>query len=376
MPTIMLWQCDCTWFADGANRGSFRCNSLRLPEHACRTDATTALSPTYCAWEGNAIRAHGPTTLLPNLTRPVMRPTRCFTCWACTAIVVVCLLQAAVFTGVFKTSSARLVSRTESGSVIESLSLSLTYSRWWGRPDVKAWDPPRPAKPSIPRDEVARLKDRCSEAVDIPKVALLFLTKGDLPHKDMWTMWLRSAAGQLPTNVRYNSFLQPPVVESGDSTAAELQVGTPAANDTVHNATKGMPSNTSSAQPLDGANHTVAMQPNSTGDASRGRSLLGALRVATRRRLLEDDTPAPASLTVDDGVELLTNAELQQLTETVAMCQVRSIICSAYACCHTSPDSNTWTPRRMWWCSSICFQSTCTPHPTTRCRRIPCLLRR
>lgn len=265
-----------------------------------------------------------------------MRPTRCFTCWACTAIVAVCLLQAAVYMGVFKTSHARLISRTESGSVIESLSLSLTYSRWWGRPDVKAWDPPRPAKPSIPPDEANRLKNRCSQAVDIPKVALLFLTKGDLPHKDMWIMWLRSAAGQLPTNVRYNSFLQhdtsnhavglrSTTIEAHNASVVEDQ-GSPAKD-------QGSTANASTAEAVvevtsnqgpieDGTQSAPQTDDAAAANASRGRSLLGTRGVAHRRRLLEEDTPPPPPLTVDDGVELMSNEALQQLTETVAMCQV------------------------------------------------------
>lgn len=274
-----------------------------------------------------------------------MRPTRGFACWACTAIVMVCLLQAAVYMGAFKTTSYRLVSRTESGSVMESLSLSLTYSRWWGRPDVRAWDPPRPAKPSIPHEEADRLKHRCNQAVDIPKVALLFLTKGDLPHKDMWTMWLRSAAGQLPTNVRYNSFLH---ARREDVTAAHhdtVQHDTtvsdeaqPAHNATEAGADQGTLANTTAVtiHPEAGdASASVASIPEAgdaaSADASRGRSLLGALRVVTRRRLLEEDTPPAESLTVDDGVELLSNAELQHLTETVAMCQVRVGLCVGVA---------------------------------------------
>lgn len=291
-----------------------------------------------------------------------MRPTRCFICWACTAIVAVCFLQAAVYMGAFKTSHARLVSRTDSGSVMESLSLSLTYSRWWRRPDVKAWDPPRPAKPSMPRDEADRLRQRCSQAVDIPKVALLFLTKGDLPHKDMWTMWLRSAAGQLPTNVRYNSFLphEAPAADSALTTpnATELAAHNASAAlvvEPISNASaaleaaahpEGTDASTASQHPVDDGIPAATLVPADevAGDASRGRSLLGALRITTRRRLLQEDIPAPEGLTVDDGVELLSNAELQQLTETVAMCQARVWWCFVAAHATHQPRTSSWVP--------------------------------
>lgn len=32
----------------------------------------------------------------------------------------------------------------------------------------------------------------------IPRVALLFLTRGPMHHEEMWRLWLGSAAGQLP----------------------------------------------------------------------------------------------------------------------------------------------------------------------------------
>lgn len=40
--------------------------------------------------------------------------------------------------------------------------------------------------------------DACAQAVDLPRVALLFLTKGDLFHHNTWRLWFQSAAGALP----------------------------------------------------------------------------------------------------------------------------------------------------------------------------------
>lgn len=36
------------------------------------------------------------------------------------------------------------------------------------------------------------------QALGIPRVALLFLTKGQLPHEPTWRLWLEAAAGLLP----------------------------------------------------------------------------------------------------------------------------------------------------------------------------------
>ncbi|KAL4424305.1 hypothetical protein ABPG75_001606 [Micractinium tetrahymenae] len=38
----------------------------------------------------------------------------------------------------------------------------------------------------------------CSEALGIPRVALLFLTKSALPHEQTWRLWLEGAVGMLP----------------------------------------------------------------------------------------------------------------------------------------------------------------------------------
>lgn len=40
--------------------------------------------------------------------------------------------------------------------------------------------------------------DECADALQLPKVALMFLTMGHLHHEDTWRMWFRSAAGVLP----------------------------------------------------------------------------------------------------------------------------------------------------------------------------------
>ena len=39
----------------------------------------------------------------------------------------------------------------------------------------------------------------CAELVGFPRVALLFLTRGDLPHAELWGEWLGDAAGLIPS---------------------------------------------------------------------------------------------------------------------------------------------------------------------------------
>lgn len=43
--------------------------------------------------------------------------------------------------------------------------------------------------------------DECADRLKIPKVALLFLTTGDLFHEPSWRLWLKSAEGLIPSQV-------------------------------------------------------------------------------------------------------------------------------------------------------------------------------
>jgi hypothetical protein len=43
--------------------------------------------------------------------------------------------------------------------------------------------------------------DECADLLRIPKVALLFLTSGDLFHEPSWRLWLKSAEGMIPSQV-------------------------------------------------------------------------------------------------------------------------------------------------------------------------------
>ncbi len=39
----------------------------------------------------------------------------------------------------------------------------------------------------------------CPEQLQIPKVAMMFLTQGPMPHEELWKRWLASIAGFIPT---------------------------------------------------------------------------------------------------------------------------------------------------------------------------------
>lgn len=43
-----------------------------------------------------------------------------------------------------------------------------------------------------------RHTDLCTQLFRIPKVAIMFLTKGNMPHEELWRMWFASAEGRLP----------------------------------------------------------------------------------------------------------------------------------------------------------------------------------
>lgn len=38
----------------------------------------------------------------------------------------------------------------------------------------------------------------CAQLLGFPRVALMFLTRGDMPHEQLWSDWFGDAAGQLP----------------------------------------------------------------------------------------------------------------------------------------------------------------------------------
>ena len=51
-------------------------------------------------------------------------------------------------------------------------------------------------------------EDECGRVTGMPKVALLFLTRGPMPHEQLWYNWFEQAAGEqaLAANAFPNSF--------------------------------------------------------------------------------------------------------------------------------------------------------------------------
>ena len=40
--------------------------------------------------------------------------------------------------------------------------------------------------------------DACAQLVGLPRVALMFLSRGDMPHEALWAQWFGDAEGMLP----------------------------------------------------------------------------------------------------------------------------------------------------------------------------------
>jgi Core-2/I-Branching enzyme len=90
--------------------------------------------------------------------------------------------------------------------LIVSLKASITFVQRWRkcRPgptdDALGYtDPIFPAATAYKRSiQLKRTPDACAEAADFPQVALLLLSKGEIPHEVMWREWFTQAVGKLP----------------------------------------------------------------------------------------------------------------------------------------------------------------------------------
>lgn len=49
-----------------------------------------------------------------------------------------------------------------------------------------------------PAEILSQSVDSCAQELGVPKVALMFLLKGPLYHKDIWSAWLKAASGMVP----------------------------------------------------------------------------------------------------------------------------------------------------------------------------------
>jgi len=66
--------------------------------------------------------------------------------------------------------------------------------------------------PAIKREITEIRPMPAPRSLRVPKVALLFLTRGPMPHESMWALWLEAAAGALPQELAYMICRQEPSV--------------------------------------------------------------------------------------------------------------------------------------------------------------------
>ena len=78
----------------------------------------------------------------------------------------------------------------------------------WVRDSFEIPEPGRPAPRHAtlhPPEVQKSSNDMCAQALGIPKVALLFLTTGDLYHENTWRLWFKSAGGVVPAQAMAKS---------------------------------------------------------------------------------------------------------------------------------------------------------------------------
>lgn len=67
--------------------------------------------------------------------------------------------------------------------------------------------------------------DECGALLQMPKVALMFLTRGPMPHEELWNRWLASAAGLVAVDCTSSSVCSPTLLSNtnGSSTSSKAQ---------------------------------------------------------------------------------------------------------------------------------------------------------
>ncbi len=63
--------------------------------------------------------------------------------------------------------------------------------------------------------------DQCGAMLQMPKVALMFLTRGPMPHEELWNRWLASAAGLVAVDCASSSLCSQIPVNSSRSKSGE-----------------------------------------------------------------------------------------------------------------------------------------------------------
>ncbi|KAL3144019.1 hypothetical protein ABBQ32_003823 [Trebouxia sp. C0010 RCD-2024] len=73
---------------------------------------------------------------------------------------------------------------------------------------------------SLLAQQLGQHPDDCGALLQMPKVALMFLTRGPMPHEELWNRWLASAAGLVAVDCTSTSLCsQTPLISTSTRTA-------------------------------------------------------------------------------------------------------------------------------------------------------------
>lgn len=86
------------------------------------------------------------------------------------------------------------------GALAGTLLVAITTAalRWPAAAAPDASGAARPFHALRPAEVAGASPDACAQALALPRVALLFLTQGPMPHSPTWRLWFEVAAGLLP----------------------------------------------------------------------------------------------------------------------------------------------------------------------------------
>lgn len=68
--------------------------------------------------------------------------------------------------------------------------------------------------------ELQQHDDQCGALLQMPKVALMFLTRGPMPHEELWNRWLASAAGLVAVDCASASLCSTAPINSSSSSSS------------------------------------------------------------------------------------------------------------------------------------------------------------
>ncbi len=74
---------------------------------------------------------------------------------------------------------------------------------------------------SLMTEQLDQHPDLCGAMLQMPKVALMFLTRGPMPHEELWNRWLASAAGLVAVDCASSSLCSQTPVNSSSSKRGE-----------------------------------------------------------------------------------------------------------------------------------------------------------